>query len=72
MNPPNLPVVNVNDYDGSNTAKRAFLERTRMVDWKTEWDKSRDMTDAVINDEDLEMSVRLRNPNFEDVIAERV
>ena len=62
------------DFDGSNTQKRARLERERekLVGWKTEWDKSEDNREASSEGDDLKRSMRLRFFNFQDVIAEQV
>ena len=60
------------DYDGSNTAKRAWLERHRPVGWKTEWLKSEDMSDAASPGDKLRRAVRLRFFNNQEVLAERV
>ena len=68
----NSIVVEEPDYDGSNTGKRAWLQRHRPVDWKTEWLKSEDMSDAVRQGDGLRRAVRLRFFNNRDVLAERV
>ena len=60
------------DYDGSNKDKRAWLRRHRPVDWKTEWIKSEDMSDAARQGDGLRRAVRLRFFNNRDVLAERV
>ena len=71
---PSLPFENDKDFDGSNTLKRARLERERenFVDWKAEWDKSEDNSEASYEGDDLKRSLRLRFFNFKDVIAEQV
>ena len=86
INPPSFPVSNrryniytqstkveeERDYDGSNTAKRAWLEKHRPVGWKNEWLKSEDMSDAAGPGDKLRRAVRLRFYNNNDVIPERV
>ena len=86
INPPSFPVSNrryniytqstkveeERDYDGSNTAKRAWLEKHRPVSWKNEWLKSEDMSDAASPGDKLRRAVRLRFYNNNDVIPERV
>ena len=54
--------------------KRAMLERERgdLVDWKTEWDKSEDNSEASGEGDGLKRAVRLRFFNSMDVIAEQV
>ena len=71
---PSLPFSNDKDFDGSNTKKRAKLERERenFLDWKTEWDKSEDNSEASGEGDGLIRSLRLRFFNFKDVIAEQV
>ena len=75
---PSLPFTNMSklekDFDGSNTQKRARLERERekLVGWKTEWEKSEDIREASSEGDDLKRSMRLRFFNFQDVIAEQV
>ena len=65
-------VVEEPDYDGSNKDKRAWLRRHRPVDWKSEWIKSEDMSDATRQGDGLRRAVRLRFFNNRDVLAERV
>ena len=65
-------VVEEPDYDGSNTAKRSWLELHRPVGWKTEWLKSEDMSDAASPGDKLRRAVRLRFFNNQEVLAERV
>ena len=66
------------EYDGSNFDKRAWLENQRPVGWRTEWDKSVDMSDAVKEGREegkksgLRRAVRLRFYNNMDVLAEQV
>ena len=66
------------EYDGSNFDKRAWLENHRPVGWRTEWDKSVDMSDAVKEGREvgtksgLRRAVRLRFYNNMDVLAEQV
>ena len=80
VNVPTFPVKNIEDYDGSNTAKRAFLvkNRHRIVNWRAEWRKSIDMSAAVrITHEGRKVgggrrSIRFRRINREIVIAEQV
>ena len=43
INPPNIPICNINQYDGSNWDKRQYLERTKPVGWLDEWMKSVNM-----------------------------
>ena len=75
---PSLPFTNMSklekDFDGSNTQKRARLERERekLVGWKTEWEKSEDIREASSEGDDLKRSMRLRFFNFQDAIAEQV
>ena len=47
VSPPTIPVMNISEYDGSNTKKREWLERNRPVNWLPEWRKSQDMREAV-------------------------
>ena len=68
----NNVVMEEADYDGSNKDKRAWLERHRPVDWKSEWIKSEDMSDATSQGDGLRRAVRLRFFNNRDVLAERV
>ena len=56
-------------FDGSNAAKRAWLEQMRMPGWLTEWIKTEDMSEAA--SEDTTRSVRLRFINPEEVIVEQ-
>ena len=83
INPPSFPVskggykrgktlVEDPDYDGGNTDKRSWLEQHRPVGWRTEWDKSEDMSDAAGPGDGLRRAVRLRFFNHQDVIAEQV
>ena len=67
---PQGPVIEEEDYDGSNTDKRAWLEEHRPINWKTEWDKSEDMSEAAADG--LMRCVRLRFHNHHDVLAEQV
>ena len=60
------------DFDGSNSHKRACLEEHRPVGWKSEWDKSEDMSDATGENDGLLRGIRLRFFNFQDVIPEEV
>ena len=69
---PSADLVDEPDFDGSNTDKRAWLEKHRPVGWKVEWDKTEDMSDAVKEGEDLRRAVRLRFHNHRDVLAEQV
>ena len=69
---PSADLVDEPDFDGSNTDKRAWLEKHRPVGWKVEWDKTEDMSDAVKEREDLRRAVRLRFHNHRDVLAEQV
>ena len=54
--------------------KRERLERERekLVDWKTEWNKSEDNSEAAGEDDGLKRSVRLRFFNQRNVISEQV
>ena len=65
-------MVDEPDFDGSNTDKRAWLEKHRPVGWKVEWDKTEDMSDAVKEGDYLRRAVRLRFHNHRDVLAEQV
>jgi len=56
-------------FDGSNAAKRAWLEKMRMPGWLTEWIKTEDMSDGA--SDDSSRSVRLRFINPEEVIVEQ-
>ena len=69
---PSADLVDEPDFDGSNTDKRAWLEKYRPVGWKVEWDKTEDMSDAVKEGDDLRRAVRLRFHNHRDVLAEQV
>ena len=69
---PSADLVDEPDFDGSNTDKRAWLEKHRPVGWKVEWDKTEDMSDAVKEGDDLRRAVRLRFHNHRDVLAEQV
>ena len=57
------------EFDGSNAAKRAWLEKMRMPGWLTEWIKTEDMSDGA--SEDSSRSIRLRFINPEEVIVEQ-
>ena len=83
INPPALPVSRTYNYksheydaefDGRNVMKRERLERERekLVDWKTEWNKSEDNSEAAGEDDGLKRSVRLRFFNQRNVISEQV
>ena len=79
INPPALPVSKghwdeTGEFDGRNVMKRERLERERekLVDWKTEWDKSEDNSEAAGVDDGLKRSVRLRFFNQRNVISEQV
>ena len=83
ISPPQFPVSKkrykvygyvreVPDFDGSNSHKRAWLEKHRPVGWKAEWDKSEDMSDATGENDGLRRGIRLRFFNFQDVIPEEV
>ena len=82
INPPTIPVEKKYDFenhkydefDGRNVLKRERLERERekLVDWKSEWIKSEDNSEAAGEDDGLKRSVRLRFFNQRDVIAEQV
>ena len=73
INPPNLKVMNQDDYNGNNTVKRNFLEinRRTIVKWVDEWMKTLDMTAAVffVNSK---RSIRLRLVNKNRVLTEQV
>ena len=71
INPPSIPVCNSNEFDGSNKKKRAWLLRNRkmVVDWRTEWRKSHDMS-AARKEGKVSIRLRLVNPNL--VIPEQV
>ena len=75
ISPPALPVSKKRnrwyeeaDFDGSNRAKREWLEKHRPVRWKEEWFKTEDLSDCL--EEDTESSIRLRFYNDIDVIPE--
>ena len=77
VNPGAIPYKS--SFDGSNKNKRKRLEkeRYRLVDWKTEWDKTEDNSEICGNwwftpDDGLKRSVRMRFFNFRDVISEEV
>ena len=76
INPPSIPIWEDkgNMFDGRNVLKRDRLERERekLVDWKSEWNKSEDNSEAAGEDDGLKRSVRLRFFNQRDVIAEQV
>ena len=77
INPPALPVSKrrrETEFDGRNVMKRERLERERekLVDWKTEWNKSEDNSEAAGEDDGLKRSVRLRFFNQRNVISEQV
>ena len=62
-------------YDGSNRDKRAWLERTRPVNWLEEWIKSEDMSEATSEEDSLKplkRSVQFRFFNNRDVTPEQV
>ena len=75
ISPPSLPVSKKRnrwyeeaDFDGSNRAKREWLEKHRPIRWKEEWFKTEDLSDCL--EEDTESSIRLRFYNDIDVIPE--
>ena len=77
INPPALPVSRSeyeDEFDGRNVEKRERLERERekLVDWKIEWDKSEDNSEAAGENDGLTRSVRLRFFNQRNVISEQV
>ena len=76
INPPSIPIEERmwDMFDGRNVLKRERLERERekLVDWKGEWIKSEDNSEAAGEDDGLKRSVRLRFFNQRDVIAEQV
>ena len=79
ISPPALPVSRgyrdrTGEFDGRNVQKRERLERERekLVDWKTEWNKSEDNSEAAGEDDGLKRSVRLRFFNQRNVISEQV
>ena len=76
INPPTIPIMERwrDEFDGRNVMKRERLEREReqLVDWKGEWIKSEDNSEAAGEDDGLKRSVRLRFFNQRDVIAEQV
>ena len=69
VSPPTIPVTNVDEYEGSNEKKRAWLLKHRPVDWLIEWWKSPDMSDAGLGGK---RSIRLRKINKSLVIPEQV
>ena len=73
INPPNLKVMNQDDYNGNNTVKRNFLEinRRTIVKWVDEWMKTLDMTEAMFHPE-AKRSIRLRLVNKNKVLTEQV
>ena len=72
INPPNLKVKNVDDYDGNNTVKRNFLEKNRkdIIGWVDEWAKTLDMRAAIFLGG--KRSIRLRLVNRNKVLTEQV
>ena len=78
VNPGSIPYIS--KFDGNNESKRNRLERERvkLIDWKTEWDKSPEFSElcgggwGFTPDDGLKRSVRLRYFNFKDVISEEV
>ena len=80
VNPPTIPVTNIDKFNGSNEMKRKWIleNRHKIVNWRSEYWKSYDMSAAVRYNEDGEMigggtrSVRLRLVNRNMVIPEQV
>ena len=80
VNPPTIPVNNIDKFNGSNEMKRKWIieNRHKIVNWRSEYWKSHDMSAAVRYDEHGEMigggtrSVRLRLVNHDTVIPEQV
>ena len=72
INPPNLKVKNVDDFDGNNTVKRNFLEENSkdIIGWVEEWSKTLDMRAAIFGGG--KRSIRLRLVNRNKVLAEQV
>ena len=74
VTPPSIPVWNdgPKDFNGSNKKKRQHLEKHRPLLWRTEWQKTEDMTEAAGDNDGLYRPVRLRFANGQDVWVEQV